>query len=214
MKDLSNYRKSYEKSELTEDGIPDNPFALFKKWFLETEDLGGIDEVNTMTVSTIGEDGFPKSRVVLLKQITETGFIFFTNYHSEKGRAIAANPNVCLSFFWPSMERQVIIKGKAFKTASEISDAYFNSRPEGSRLGAIISNQSEVIESRTALDEKLEQLKVQLSSDKITRPDYWGGYIVEPVEIEFWQGRQNRLHDRIRYKMTSADSWKTDRLSP
>jgi pyridoxamine 5'-phosphate oxidase len=214
MKDLSNYRKSYEKSQLTESEIPGEPLALFHKWFQEAEDLGGADEVNAMTVSSIGLDGFPKSRIVLLKQVTEKGFVFFTNYASEKGRAIAANPNVCLSFFWAPLERQVIIKGIATKTHADVSDAYFDSRPEGSRLGAIASDQSQVIESRQVLEDRLEQLKQEMAFQKIERPKHWGGYIVEPVEVEFWQGRQNRLHDRIRYRRAAAGAWTADRLAP
>ena len=214
MKDLSNYRKSYEKSELLETNIPDDPIMLFKKWFHEVEDFGGVEEVNAMTISTIGLDGFPKARVVLLKQFTYEGFIFYTNYDSEKGRAIANNPNVCLSFFWHSLERQIIIKGKVRKIAENLSDGYFESRPDGSKLGAIVSNQSEVIPSRTVLEEKLKQLEADCEGKEILRPKYWGGYIVEPQEIEFWQGRVNRLHDRIRYKLTPDFSWKIERLSP
>lgn len=153
MNDLSNYRKSYEKSELLETNIPEDPFNLFNKWFHEVEDLGGTEEVNAMTVATFGLDGYPKARVVLLKQFNYEGFIFYTNYNSEKGKAIAVNPNICLSFFWHSMERQVIIKGIAEKTSENISDGYFESRPDGSKLGAIVSNQSEVIPSRKVLEE-------------------------------------------------------------
>ena len=214
MKDLSNYRKSYEKSELLESNIPEDPIMLFKKWFHEVEDFGGVEEVNAMTISTIGLDGFPKARVVLLKQFTYEGFIFYTNYDSEKGRAIANNPNVCLSFFWHSLERQIIIKGKVRKIAENLSDGYFESRPEGSKLGAIVSNQSEVIPSRTVLEEKLKQLETDFEGKEIIRPKNWGGYIVEPQEIEFWQGRPNRLHDRIRYKLNSDFSWKIERLAP
>ena len=159
MEDLSNYRKSYEKSELLETNIPEDPITLFKKWFHEVEDFGGIEEVNAMTISTIGLDGFPKARVVLLKKFTYEGFIFYSNYDSEKGKAIANNPNVCLSFFWHSLERQIIIKGKVRKIAENLSDGYFESRPDGSKLGAIVSNQSEVIPSRTVLEEKLKQLE-------------------------------------------------------
>ena len=159
MEDLSNYRKSYDKSELLETNIPEDPINLFNRWFHEVEDFGGLDEVNAMTVSTFGLDGFPKSRVVLLKQFTYEGFIFYTNYDSEKGRAIANNPNVCLSFFWSSLERQVIIKGIAEKISENISDGYFESRPKGSKLGAIVSNQSQVIPSRTVLEEGLKQLE-------------------------------------------------------
>ena len=214
MEDLSNYRKSYEKSALLETSIPEDPINLFHQWFHEVEDFGGIDEVNAMTVSTIGLDGFPKSRVVLLKKYSEEGFIFYTNYNSEKGKSITNNPNVCLSFFWHSMERQVIIKGIAEKTPTNISDGYFESRPDGSKLGAIVSNQSEVIPSRASLEEKLKQLKLDFEGKEILRPKFWGGFLVKPVEVEFWQGRPNRLHDRIRYQLLPDYSWKIDRLSP
>lgn len=214
MKDLSNYRKSYEKSELLETNIPEDPINLFHKWFYETEEFGNIEEVNAMTVATIGLDGFPKSRVVLLKKFNEEGFIFYTNYSSEKGKAILNNPNICLSFFWHSMERQVIIKGMAEKTSEIISDNYFQSRPDGSKLGAIVSSQSDVIPSRNFLDEKLKQLEKQFEGKEIPRPDFWGGFLVRPVEVEFWQGRANRLHDRIRYKIQEDFTWKIERLSP
>lgn len=214
MNDLGNYRKSYEKSELLENTIPEDPMNLFQKWFFETKEQGGIEEVNAMTVATIGLDGFPKSRVVLLKQYTEEGFIFYTNYNSEKGKAIIENPHVCLSFFWHSMERQVIIKGIAEKTQENISDNYFASRPEGSQLGAVVSNQSEVIASRSILEEKLKQLESEYEGKEIPRPDYWGGFLVRPVSVEFWQGRPNRLHDRIRYKINDDFSWTIDRLAP
>ena len=214
MEDLSNYRKSYEKSELLETNIPEDPINLFNQWFHEVEDFGGVEEVNAMTVSTIGLDGFPKARVVLLKQFTYEGFIFYTNYKSEKGNAIANNPNVCLSFFWHSMERQVIIKGIAEKTTENISDGYFESRPDGSKLGAIVSNQSQIIPSRDTLEQKLQQLENDFSGKEIPRPDCWGGFLVKPIEVEFWQGRPNRLHDRIRYQLQDDFSWKIDRLAP
>ena len=167
-----------------------------------------------MTISTIGLDGFPKSRVVLLKKYTEQGFIFYTNYNSEKGKAIAHNPNVCLSFFWHSAERQIIIKGKAEQIAENLSDGYFESRPRGSQLGAITSNQSEVIESRTLLEQNLKNLEDAYQNKTIERPKHWGGFIVKPVELEFWQGRPNRLHDRIRYKLQEDFNWKIERLAP
>ena len=214
MEDLSNYRKSYEKSQLIETDIPEDPINLFHKWFYEVEDFGGVDEVNAMTVSTIGLDGFPKSRVVLLKKYNEEGFIFYTNYDSEKGKAITANPNVCLSFFWHSMERQVIIKGIAEKASTIISDNYFASRPDGSKLGAIVSNQSEVIESRTILENKLKELESQFEGKQIDRPTNWGGFLIRPIQVEFWQGRPNRLHDRIRYTLQEDYFWKIERLAP
>ncbi len=213
MKDLSNYRKTYSKSELIETNIPENPMDLFNFWFQEVEAFGGVEEVNAMTISTIGLDNFPKSRVVLLKKIENDGFIFYTNYNSEKGKAIAENPNVCLSFFWESIERQVIIKGVCSKTSDETSDRYFEMRPVGSRLGALASSQSEVISNREFLENKLKELEIQYEGKVIARPKNWGGFFVKPIEIEFWQGRPNRLHDRIRYKFVSNIGWKIERLS-
>ncbi|MEL4307704.1 pyridoxamine 5'-phosphate oxidase [Joostella sp. CR20] len=213
-KDLSDYRKVYQKSELLEAQLTDNPMQLFQTWFYEVEQHGGVDEANAMTVSTIGLDGFPKNRVVLLKKYTEEGFIFYTNYHSEKGRAIEANPKVCVSFFWPNIERQVIIKGEAEKIAENLSDGYFESRPRGSQLGAIVSNQSEVAASREEIEEKLKALEEAFEGKTIERPDNWGGYIIRPVSIEFWQGRPNRLHDRIRYTLQADFNWKMERLNP
>lgn len=213
MKDLSNYRKSYEKSELIEKTIPDDAIQLFHKWFYEAEEQEK-GEVNAMTISSLGLDGFPKSRVVLLKKFDEEGFVFYTNYNSEKGKAILQYPKVCISFFWPILERQVIIKGIAEKTTTQVSDNYFNSRPEGSKLGAIVSNQSEVIPSREFLDEKLKNLETEVSGTEIKRPENWGGFLVRPVSLEFWQGRPNRLHDRIRYKLQEEYNWKIERLAP
>ncbi len=214
MNDLGAYRKSYEKSELIEKSIPEDPINLFNKWFHEVEDNGGIEEVNAMTVSSIGLDGFPKSRVVLLKKFTYEGFIFYTNYNSEKGKAIAANPKVCLSFFWPTLERQVIIKGIAEKLAENLSDGYFESRPTGSKLGALVSDQSTVIPSRDFLESALKKLEIEFEQTEIKRPLHWGGYLVKPETVEFWQGRPNRLHDRIRYQLEPNYTWKIERLAP
>jgi len=213
-KDLGNYRKSYEKSALLEESISDNPMQLFQTWFYEVEQSGGLDEPNAMTVSTIGLDGYPKNRVVLLKKYNHEGFIFYTNYDSEKGKAIMANPNVCLSFFWPNLERQIIVKGKTEKIPENLSDGYFESRPQGSQLGALVSDQSSVIDSREVLEVKLKQLEKQHGGKEINRPKNWGGYLVKPVSIEFWQGRPNRLHDRIRYTLLPNLNWKIERLAP
>ncbi|WP_053977687.1 pyridoxamine 5'-phosphate oxidase [Mangrovimonas xylaniphaga] len=212
--DLSGYRKSYEKGELLLKDVSENPLELFQKWFHEVDRFFPDAEANAMTLSTIGLDGFPKSRVVLLKKFTYEGFIFYTNYLSEKGRAIAANPNVCLSFFWHGAERQIIIKGKAEKIAENLSDGYFESRPRGSQLGAMVSNQSEVVKDREELETKLKNLELEYEGKEIPRPDYWGGFIVKPVEIEFWQGRPNRLHDRIRCVLDADYNWIKQRLAP
>lgn len=215
MSDLSNYRKSYEKEILSEASLNENPMMQFRTWFHEVEDAGGVEEVNAMTVSSIGLDGFPKARIVLLKSYDENGFVFYTNYNSEKGRAIAQNPNVCLSFFWPLLERQVIVKGIAKKVSDNQSDNYFNSRPFGSRLGAMVSNQSEVVESYAVLEKELKHLEETLTEETALRPNHWGGFCIEPISIEFWQGRPNRLHDRIRYTLTEDKlDWKIERLAP
>ncbi len=213
-KDLGSYRKSYGKGGLSEEGLSANPMEVFQQWFYQVEASEGVDEPNAMTVSTKGLDGFPKSRVVLLKQFTYEGFVFFTNYESEKGQAIAEDNRICLSFFWTHMERQVIIKGRAEKLAENLSDGYFESRPEGSKLGAVVSNQSRVIPSREALEAQLKALEKAYENKEVPRPDYWGGYLVRPVSIEFWQGRPNRLHDRIRYSLQDELDWKMERLAP
>ena len=214
MSDLSNYRKSYEKSELLESMIDENPMMQFQKWFYETEEFGGVEEVNAMTVSTIGLDGFPKSRIVLLKKYDEYGFTFVTNYDSEKGKALLQNPHVCLSFFWPSVERQVIIKGIAEKQTEAYSEGYFHSRPKGSQIGTVVSPQSQVIPNREFLDEKLKELEADYQNSDVPKPENWGGVLVKPVSIEFWQGRANRLHDRIRYTLLESGDWKIERLAP
>lgn len=212
--DLGDYRRSYEKSELLLSKSPDNPFELFRDWFFEVDKFFPNDETNAMTLSTIGLDGYPKSRVVLLKRFTHEGFIFYTNYNSEKGKAIAANPKVCISFFWHGAERQIIIKGKVEKIAENLSDGYFESRPRGSQLGALVSNQSDVIPSREVLETKLKALEQQYEGKDIPRPDFWGGFIVKPIAFEFWQGRANRLHDRIYYSLDNEFNWTKYRLSP
>jgi len=214
MSDLSNYRKSYEKSELLESMIDENPMMQFQKWFYETEEFGGVEEVNAMTVSTIGLDGFPKSRIVLLKKYDEYGFTFVTNYDSEKGKALLQNPQVCLSFFWPSVERQVIIKGIAEKQTEAYSEGYFHSRPKGSQIGTVVSPQSTVIPNREFLDEKLKSLESEYQNSEVPKPENWGGILVKPISIEFWQGRANRLHDRIRYTLLESGDWKIERLAP
>lgn len=212
--DLGNYRKSYDKGSLLESGISDNPLELFQKWFSEVDQHFPQDETNAMTLSTLGLDGFPKGRVVLLKKYMQQGFIFYTNYESEKGKSIIAHPKVSLSFHWACAERQVIIKGKAEKIAVDVSDGYFESRPRGSQLGAHASQQSTVVPNRQTLENQLKTLEEKFKNKSIPRPEFWGGFIVKPIEIEFWQGRANRLHDRIRYQLQSDLNWKFERLSP
>ncbi|HUH26516.1 MAG TPA: pyridoxamine 5'-phosphate oxidase [Flavobacterium sp.] len=214
MSDLSDYRKTYQKGHLLESEVDKNPMMQFQKWFYEAEEMQVVDEVNAMAVSTIGLDGFPKTRIVLLKKYDENGFVFYTNYNSEKGKAILANSNVCLSFFWPKAERQIIIKGIAEKVEEAISENYFHSRPKGSQLGSAVSPQSETIENYEVLLNKLQELeKAYEHSELIPKPKHWGGFLVKPISIEFWQGRPNRLHDRIRYTLDDLD-WKIERLAP
>ena len=212
-KDLSDHRKVYKKAELLESTISDNPMELFQTWFLEAETKES-GEANAMNISTIGLDGFPKSRIVLLKRFTWEGFVFYTNYNSEKGNAILENPKVSLSFFWQNLERQVIIKGVAEKLPINLSDGYFESRPDGSKIGAWASNQSEVITSREALDDNLKKYELQFENKEIPRPKHWGGFIIKPQVIEFWQGRPNRMHDRIQFSLQKDYNWLVERLQP
>ncbi|AXT59791.1 pyridoxamine 5'-phosphate oxidase [Aquimarina sp. AD10] len=213
-RDLTNYRKSYEKDFLEESILPDSPLTLFNNWFEAADKSEGVDEANAMTLTTIAEDGFPKARIVLLKHFDKNGFVFYTNYNSEKGKAMAYNNHVCISFFWPNLERQVIIKGVVSKTSEEASTTYFHSRPRGSQLGAWTSDQSKVIESREVLEEKLKELDQKYTDKVIPKPSFWGGYCIKPISFEFWQGRPNRLHDRILYSVKNANIWESFRLSP
>ena len=210
-KDLSNYRDKYLKGELIEKKLPKDPFDLFDNWFEDLEKFGNERENNAMSLTTVNDKNVPTTRVVLLKQFSKNGFVFYTNYDSRKGKHIDNNPNVCISFYWPSMERQVIINGKVSKISAIESDKYFNSRPKSSQLGAIISNQSEIIPSRKFLEEKLS--KFNNSNNNLNRPSNWGGYILKPELFEFWQGRDSRLHDRIIFSK-SKTNWDQKRLSP
>ena len=210
-RDLSNYRDKYLKGELIEKNLPKDPFDLFNNWFEDLEKYGKEREYNAMSLSTVNEKNVPTTRVVLLKQFSKKGFIFYTNYNSRKGNHIKNNPNVCVSFYWPSMERQVIINGKVSEISKIESDKYFNSRPRSSQLGAIISNQSEIIPSRKYLEDKLS--KIDSNNNDLIRPSNWGGYIIKPELFEFWQGRDSRLHDRIIFSK-SKTKWTNKRLSP
>lgn len=212
-RDLHNYRQSYEAGALDIEHTAADPMEQFALWFKEVEAAGGVKEPNAMSLATIGTDGFPKVRIVLLKEYSQEGFVFYTNYDSEKGQSIAQNTQVGLSFFWPNLERQVILKGEAHKVSEGQSDAYFASRPKGSQLGALVSNQSSVIDDRSVLEEKMQSLVSQYEKKDIQRPEHWGGYIVKPLMIEFWQGRPSRLHDRVRYTLND-DQWIKERLAP
>jgi pyridoxamine 5'-phosphate oxidase len=212
-KNLHDYRKSYEKGSLTEDTVLENPLEQFAAWFVDAEKTPTVEEPNAMTLSTVDTQGVPKARVVLLKEFTQEGFVFYTNYTSGKAQAIAQNNKVCISFFWPSLERQIIITGMAVKISEEKSIAYFNKRPRESQLGALVSDQSTSIDSREALEEKLLDLEKQYQTKPIVKPAHWGGYLIQPNSYEFWQGRSSRLHDRIKYTKIN-NSWNIGRLQP
>lgn len=213
MENLHDKRKVYEKSQLIESEIKQNPIEQFRNWFLEASENPAISEANAMAVSTLEDDGCPRTRMVLLKSYTFEGFIFYTNYDSRKGKAIEKNHKACLHFFWPNLERQIIIKANLERIADNLSDGYFHSRPKGSQLGAAVSPQSEIIPNREFLEEKLKDLEKEFENSEVPRPENWGGYIAKPYEIEFWQGRPNRLHDRIIYRLEDLD-WNISRLAP
>ena len=210
---IADIRRDYSHQSLSEKDADPNAIRQFEKWWHEAVN-SKIDDVNAMTLATASVDGLPSARIILLKGFDEKGFLFFTNYESYKAQQLAENPKACLVFFWKELERQVRITGLIQKVSSAESDAYFHSRPESSRIGAWASPQSRVIESREWLDEKFNELASSMSDTNIERPAYWGGYIVKPVVIEFWQGRPSRLHDRIQYTLEENGGWKIERLAP
>ena len=211
---IANLRRDYALAGLTEQDLDADPIRQFQKWFNEAV-AAAITEPNAMVLATVDGSGQPSTRVVLLKAVDQRGFSFFTNYESRKGRELAANPRASLTFPWIALERQVCINGSVSKLSREESAAYFKLRPRGSRLGAWASpRQSDVIAGRSVLEERMRQLETRYPGDEVPLPPYWGGYVLAPIEIEFWQGRTSRLHDRLRYCKQADTSWKIERLSP
>lgn len=211
---LEELREEYKRGALDEINCDPNPLQQFRRWMEEAQ-AAELKEPNAMTLSTATSDGRPSGRIVLLKELLGDGFIFYTNYTSRKGHEIEANPHVALTFYWAELERQVRVEGHITKISREKSERYFQGRPKGSRLGALVSHQSEILPSRKPLEAKLEELQLRYAdSEDVPVPDWWGGYCVNPEFIEFWQGRENRLHDRLLYRRTDECSWVVERLSP
>jgi pyridoxamine 5'-phosphate oxidase len=210
---IADLRKDYTLQDLSETGVDPNPFIQFKQWFDQAL-AAQLPEPNAMTIATATPYGKPSARMVLLKDFDQRGFVFFTNYNSRKGQELSENPQAALVFWWAELERQVRITGKVEKVSQAESDGYFYSRPENSRLGAWASYQSEVIASREDLEQRLQDLQHKYETQEIPRPPHWGGLRVIPTEIEFWQGRPSRLHDRLLYTHLDNGNWKIERLSP
>jgi pyridoxamine 5'-phosphate oxidase len=209
---IADLRREYSAQSLMENDIYPDPIRQFDKWWQQAI-KSEITEANAMTLATASPDGVPSARIVLLKGFDKDGFVFFTNYKSYKGMQLKENPKACLVFFWKELERQIRITGLVKEVPPKVSDAYFYSRPKGSQIGAWASPQSQVIDSRDWIDSRYLKLSKELK-EKIERPPYWGGYIVQPVMIEFWQGRPSRLHDRIQYSLQDNGGWKIERLAP
>lgn len=209
---IAGIRKDYQLAELDESTVGKDPLAFFGKWFIEAE-TARVNEVNAMTLATVDTELQPHARIVLLKGLEEQGFVFFTNYNSAKGRQIASCPKAALVFFWPELERQVRAEGILEKIPEKESDAYFDSRPEGSRIGAWSSPQSQVIKDRQVLEESFKEYQSRFSDGPIPRPPHWGGYRLKPHKMEFWQGRSSRMHDRIIFTLEKK-GWKKLRLAP
>ncbi|MDO4763185.1 MAG: pyridoxamine 5'-phosphate oxidase [Flavobacteriaceae bacterium] len=215
MENLNDKRQEYKLFQLLDKDVKETPMEQFHQWYLEADKNLEIVEANSMSVSTLDEDGCPSNRIILLKSFDKDGFVFYTNYESKKAVSIEKNKKACLHFFWATLERQVMIKATLERVPEEMSDEYFASRPRGSKLGAWASQQSKNIPSREYLAERLEVLEKEYEGkEEIPRPKHWGGYLARPYEIEFWQGGPNRLHDRILYTLQENDSWKISRLAP
>lgn len=210
---IQNLRQDYRSASLLESDVATNPYNQFEKWFKEALNAEVL-EPNAMTLATANTNGIPSARIVLLKEFTDEGFVFYTNYESQKGKEIESNPYAALIFFWADLERQIRIEGVVEKVSEEESNHYFLSRPKGSQLGALTSPQSQTISSREFLEERLAELEKEYEDKEVIKPEHWGGYRVIPNRIEFWQGRSSRLHDRIVYIQEKDQSWKFERLAP
>lgn len=210
---LTEFRREYTLAGLRRQDLAADPFEQFKKWFDEAV-KANVPEPTAMTLATADKSGHPSARTVLLKSVDERGFIFCTNYLSQKGRELAENPHASLLFFWKELERQISIRGTVTKVPRAESELYFQARPAGSQLGAWVSKQSSPVPDRAFLETKFREMEQKFAGGPIPCPDYWGGYVVEPRTIEFWQGRENRLHDRFRYLRQSEKEWTIERLSP
>lgn len=210
---IADLRQEYMFRGLDESDLDPDPFVQFRSWFDQAV-AAQVPEPNAMTLATAGADCRPSARLVLLKGFDASGFVFYTNYESRKARELAANPWAALVFFWPQLARQVRIEGRVEPVAPHESDAYFHSRPRGSQLGAWASHQSQVISSRAVLDQRMQELVAAYQARPVPRPPYWGGYRLAPTMVEFWQGRPNRLHDRLRYRRLEDGGWLIERLAP
>jgi len=233
---IADFRREYNLGGLRRSDLAPDPLTQFNQWFEQAANAraGGRvrrffiriyksillltgnppADVNAMTLATADKEGHPSARIVLLKGVDARGFMFFTNYESRKGRELTENPEAALVFYWPDLERQVCVAGSVTKLPQAESEAYFTSRPRGSRIAAWASNQSEVVPDRAALEKKWNELEAQYPGEKVPMPPYWGGYVLNPTRLEFWQGRPNRLHDRFRYSRAASNSWQLERLSP
>ncbi len=210
---ITDLRKEYTLNGLTENAVDRNPLVQFRHWF-DAAFESGLPEPNAMHISTVGEDNRPHSRIVLLKELDQSGFVFYTNYHSRKGRDLTIHPFASLTFFWVDLERQVRVEGRVEKVSAQKSDDYFAIRPRASQIGAWVSHQSERLPTREILEEKQNEYEKQFADQPVSRPPHWGGYRLVPDRIEFWQGRPSRLHDRIEYALDASGGWTIGRLSP
>ena len=210
---LADLRQEYTQRSLDRSDVLPDPVAQFERWFADAQQAQ-IHEPNAMHLATVSADGRPTARIVLLKGIEDGGFLFYTNYRSQKGQQLQQQPYAALTFFWPELERQVRIEGAVSQLSDERSTAYFHSRPRGSQLGAWVSPQSEVIADRTVLEQRQRELAEQYADQSIPRPPHWGGFALQPHRLEFWQGRPSRLHDRLRYQRQEENSWTIERLAP